>query len=67
MKTFKVGHKNGKVKRGKSPRNLRREKCYSVWVGGGEANDFYLTKEQAQELADKYKSDGYTPIIRKIK
>ena len=67
MKTFKVGHRNGKVKRGKSPRNLRREKCYSVWVGGGEANDFYLTKEQAQELADKYKSDVYTPIIRKIK
>lgn len=25
MKTFKVGYRNGKVKRGKSPRNLRRE------------------------------------------
>lgn len=67
MIRFKVGHKNGKVKRGKSPRNLRRERCYSVWVGGGEANDFYLTKEQAIKLADEWKSDGYTPIIKKIK
>ena len=35
-------------------------KSYSVWVGGGEVNDFYLTKEQAEKLASEYVSAGYT-------
>lgn len=28
---------------------------FSVWVGGIEVNDSYLTKEQAEELAEEYK------------
>lgn len=35
---------------------------YSVWVGGVEVNDYYLTKEQAEELAELYKADGYDDI-----
>ena len=41
-------------------------KTYSVWVGGSEVNDNYLTKKQAEELANEYKADGYDDVaIRK--
>jgi hypothetical protein len=36
---------------------------YSVWVGGGEVNAHYLSKEKAQELADLYLSDGYDEVV----
>jgi hypothetical protein len=35
---------------------------YSVWVGGSEVNDHYLTKEEADRLAQVYKQDGYTDV-----
>lgn len=35
---------------------------YTVWVGGVEATDHYLTKEKAHRLADKYKQDGYEDV-----
>ena len=35
---------------------------YTVWVGGTEVNDFYLTKEQAEDLAFEYKQDGYDDV-----
>lgn len=37
-------------------------KKYSVWVGGCEVNDYYLTKEQAEDLAEEYKADGYDDV-----
>lgn len=41
---------------------------YSVWVGGGEVNDCYLTKDQAERLAKCYIADGYTDVqIEEIK
>ena len=36
---------------------------YTVWVGGTEVNDHYLTKKQAYNLADYYQSYGYDDII----
>ena len=36
--------------------------CYTVWVGGVEVNDHYLTKEKATALADEYMSDGYDDV-----
>jgi hypothetical protein len=33
---------------------------YSVWVGGGEINSFYLTKEQAERVAKAWRDYGYT-------
>jgi len=27
------------------------KKCYSVWVGGIEVNDYYLTKEQSYHFS----------------
>jgi len=36
---------------------------YTVWVGGVEVNNFYLTKEKAETLAEKYKLDGYDDVF----
>jgi hypothetical protein len=39
---------------------------YSVWVGGGEVNTYYLSLDEAQELAAQFVRDGYTDtLIRK--
>ncbi len=35
---------------------------YTVWVGGTEVNDYLLTLSDAQDLADRYKSDGYDDV-----
>jgi hypothetical protein len=35
-------------------------KTYSVWVGGVEVNDYYLTKQEAETLAAEYRAQGYT-------
>lgn len=41
---------------------------YTVWVGGVEVNDSYLTKEDANKLAQTYTDDGYTDVhIEKVK
>ena len=37
-------------------------KIYSVWVGGFEVNDYLLTKEDAEDLAQEYINDGYTDV-----
>ena len=34
-------------------------KNYVVWVGGVEVNDFYLSKEDAEDLRDEYLDEGY--------
>ena len=44
---------------------MENKKCYSVWVGGMEVNDYYLTKDKAIILADEYKNEGYKTNIRK--
>ena len=33
--------------------------CYSVFVGGTEVNDYYLTLEQAEYLKFEWEEDGY--------
>lgn len=38
-------------------------KTYSVWVGGGEVNDRYLTAREAQDTADYYKQKGYEDVV----
>ena len=35
---------------------------FSVWVGGTEVNDYFLSKEEAEKLAEKYKNDGYEDV-----
>ena len=40
-----------------------RKKIYSVWVGGGEANDYYLNWIEASQLALSYIGNGYDDAI----
>jgi hypothetical protein len=36
---------------------------YTVFVGGGEVNDYLLTKEDADQLAQQYIDNGYTDVV----
>lgn len=37
-------------------------KNFSVWVGGFEVNDYYLTEEQAKILAKHYIENEYEDV-----
>ncbi len=37
-------------------------KTYSVWVGGGEVNDYLLDRETALYLAEQFREDGYDDV-----
>lgn len=39
------------------------DNTYTVWVGEFEVNDYYLTKERAEALAQEYIDDGYDDVI----
>ncbi len=39
-----------------------KQVTYSVWVGGGEVNDFALTLDEAQQLEKIYLDDGYDDV-----
>lgn len=41
------------------------KKVWTVWVGGGEVNNYYRTKEEAESLAQVWKDDGYTDVVVK--
>ena len=43
--------------------NNSMKKKYSVWVGGVEVNDYYLSKNDADDLAKEYKDDGYDDVV----
>ena len=36
---------------------------WTVWVSGGENNSYYLTKEEASELAQVWKDNGYDEVV----
>ena len=38
------------------------DKCWSVWVGGVEVNDYLLTEAEAQALAKEWKEDDYEDV-----
>ena len=40
-----------------------RKRCYSVWVGGGEINDSYLTNAEAKLLAEEWRAKGYDDVV----
>lgn len=35
---------------------------YTVWVGGIEVNDTFMPKEEAVELANNYRKQGYDDV-----
>jgi hypothetical protein len=36
---------------------------YTVWVGGGEVNDYYLTEAEANDIAQEWKDKGYDEVV----
>ena len=36
---------------------------YTVWVGGGEVNDYWLNYEDAKGLYDEYTNQGYGDVV----
>ena len=38
------------------------EKIWSVYVGGAEVNNYYLTKSEAEELADEHVEYGFNDV-----
>ena len=38
------------------------QKLFSVWVGGAEVNDYYLTGREAIKLAAEWLDKGYEDI-----
>ena len=44
------------------------EEQYTVWVGGTEVNDYYITKDDAKALANVFIDRGYNDVcVFKIK
>jgi hypothetical protein len=41
----------------------KEEKRFTVWAGAVEVNDYYLTKEEADDLAFEYEEDGYDDVF----
>ena len=35
---------------------------YTVYVGGDEVNDYYLSKDEAEEIAARWERDGYDDV-----
>jgi hypothetical protein len=50
------------AKSGRLKYDEENKKNYSVWVGGTEVNDSYLTKKEAEQMAEKYTSNGYEDV-----
>jgi hypothetical protein len=42
---------------------MSSKKLYTVFVGGTEVTDYYVTLENALELAKAYEEDGYTEVM----
>jgi hypothetical protein len=41
---------------------------WTVWVGGGEVNSYYLTKRKAESIAQDWKDKGYDDVaIERVK
>jgi|TARA_R110000796_G_scaffold237863_1_gene358054 hypothetical protein len=36
---------------------------YTVWIGGIEANQYYVTEKEAESIAAFFISEGYTDVI----
>ena len=42
---------------------MKEGKKFTVWVGGVEVNDHYLTEDEAKELVKEYEMDGYDDVV----
>jgi hypothetical protein len=45
-----------------SPVVVNNSTRYTVWVGGTEVIDYEVTREEANEIARRYRENGYTDV-----
>ena len=36
---------------------------WTVWVGGGEVNSYYLSENQPKDIAQAWKDQGYEDVV----
>jgi len=36
---------------------------WTVWVSGGEVNSYLLTKDEAEDIAQAWKDNGYDDVV----
>lgn len=36
---------------------------WTVWVGGSEVNDFYLSHDEALSISQEWKDNGYEDVV----
>jgi hypothetical protein len=36
---------------------------WTVWVGGGEINSYYLSETEAQDIAQAWRDKGYDDVV----
>ena len=41
-------------------------RTYNLWVGGGEVNEYPLTKEDVLRLEEEYISNGYLDVVIEV-
>jgi hypothetical protein len=58
-----VGVKITKVKKIHMQIVQRRHNMWTVWVGGGEVNDYYLSETQAKDIAQAWIDKGYDEVV----
>ena len=62
MKTKKKALYN--IKNTGKPKNINKElKKYTVWVGGTEITDFFVTYSVAKELLKQYQALNYKDVV----
>jgi len=44
----------------------RMDKKFSVWVGGTEVTDYYVTYSKAFAIANKYREKGYDDVVMRV-
>ena len=40
-----------------------KKDLYTVWVGGTEVTDHYVSKEKAERIAEAYEEDDYDDVV----
>ena len=43
--------------------DLATKRQYTVWLSGGDSVSLLLTKQEATDLSDQYKDDGYDDVV----
>ena len=57
-----MGKRVGTRRKGEAAMTTKQV-VWSVWVDGAEVNDHYLTRREAQDLADEFMGEGFKDVV----